>query len=212
MSADDLTPKQIEAIKHIRNNIVHMGRPPSIRELMKMLGSNSVRASQEILAVLQEKGIIQKVTDGGYKLILNPDLGPARAQTVDVPIIGVVACGTPTLAEQNIEGYIPISTSLAKPGSKYFLLRANGDSMDEAGINNGDLVLVKQQSFAREGDRVVALIDDEATIKELHQTKEVVILKPRSSNKSHKPIVLEGEFKIQGMVVTVIPGEAYNGD
>lgn len=206
MYQEDLTPKQIEAIKHIRNHVVHMGRAPSVRELMRLLGSTSISTAQDVLMVLQQKGIIQKFDDGKYKLILNPDLGPARAQTVDVPIIGVVACGTPALAEQNIEGYIPISTSLAKPGSKYFLLRTNGDSMDEAGINDGDLVLVKQQSFAREGDRVVALVDDEATIKELHQTKEVVILKPRSSNKSHKPIVLEGEFKIQGIVITVIPG------
>lgn len=206
MHTQDLSPKQIEAIKHIRNSIVHFGRAPSIRELMKSLDSNSVRAVQEILMVLQQKGIIQKFDDGRYKLILNPDLGPSRAQTVDVPIVGVVACGTPALAEQNIEGYIPISTSLAEPGSKYFLLRAKGDSMDEAGINDGDLVLVKQQAFAQEGDRVVALIDDEATVKEIHKTADVVILKPKSSNKSHKPIILEGEFKIQGIVVTVISG------
>ena len=77
--------------------------------------------------------------------------------------------------------------------------------MDEAGINDDDLVLIRQQPTAKDGDKVVALIDDDATIKEFHRSGDVVILKPRSSNKSHRPIILEREFRIQGIVVTVIP-------
>lgn len=124
--------------------------------------------------------------------------------TVDVPLVGMVSCGTPLLAEENIEARIPVSTKLAKPPYKYFLLRASGDSMDEAGINNGDLVLVRQQMIAGNGDDVVALIDDEATIKELQISNKAIILKPRSTNKEHQSITLTKDFKIQGVVVTTI--------
>jgi len=203
MTDPDLTPKQIEAIKLIRNYTVHMGYSPSIRKLMSLLGYKSVKAVQDILFVLEKEKIIQKDNNGKYKLISDPQLGQAHAQTINVPIVGFVACGSPILAEENIEGYIPVSTSLAKTG-KYFLLHAKGNSMNEAGIENGDLVLVRQQSTANEGDRVVALIDDEATIKEFHKEENVVVLRPRSSDPNHKPIILEENFQIQGVVVTSI--------
>lgn len=199
-----LTQKQIEAIKLIRNHTVHMGYSPSIRKLMSLLGYKSVKAVQDILLVLERERIIQKDTNGKYKLIADPQFGQGHAQTIDIPIVGFVACGSPILAEENIEGYIPISTSLTKTG-KYFLLHAKGDSMNEAGINDGDLVLVRQQSIANNGDKVVALIDDEATIKEFHREGSVVILHPKSSNPIHKPIILEENFQIQGVVITSIP-------
>src|SRR5206468_2058202 len=104
------------------------------------------------------------------------------ARTVDVPLVGSVACGTPLLAVENFEAHVAVSKSLARPGSKYFLLRAKGDSMDRAGIEDGDLVLVRQQSHAENGDGVVALIDDDATIKAFHREKGVVVLRPRSNN------------------------------
>ena len=122
-----------------------------------------------------------------------------------MPLVGTVACGTPLLAEENIEAIIPVSVKLAKPHYKYFLLKASGDSMDQAGINDGDLVLVRQQPAAEIGDIVVALIDDEATIKEFHVSDETIILKPRSTNKQHKPIILTRGFQVQGIVITSIP-------
>jgi repressor LexA len=100
---------------------------------------------------------------------------------------------------------IPVSQRLARPGAIYFLLRAVGNSMDLAGIGDGDLVLVRQQPVANEGDRVVALIDDEATIKEFRRRGNTIILAPRSSDKSHKPIILERDFMIQGLVIETIP-------
>lgn len=202
---DSFSQKELEAIKNIRNFLLHKGKTPSVRELMDSLGYKSPKSAQDILEKLQDKGIIQRQENGSYQLITNPDLGPSHAQTLNVPIVGVVACGAPIFAEQNIEGYVPISTSIAKTGSKYFLLRAKGDSMDEVGINDGDLVLVKQQSTAQEGDNVVALIDDEATIKEFHKKQDLVMLKPRSSNSRHKTIILEENFQIQGIVIKVIP-------
>lgn len=202
---DSFTSKQLEAIRHIRNSLIHTGRTPSVRELMESMSYKSPKSAFDLLEQLQEKGIIHKQENGGYQLITTPDFGPSRAQTVNIPIVGVVACGTPIFAEQNIEGYVPVSTTIAKTGSKYYLLRARGDSMDEVGINDGDLVLVKQQSIAQEGDNVVALIDDEATIKEFHKIKNIVMLKPRSSNPIHKPIILEENFQIQGIVIETIP-------
>jgi repressor LexA len=201
----EFTNKEIEAIKHIRNYLFHKGRTPSIRELMRLLKSKSIKSTQDILFVLNEKGIIQKLGDGTYKLILDPNFGPSRAQTLNIPVVGVVACGSPIFAEQNIEGYIPISTAIAKTGHRYFLLHAKGDSMNEAGINDGDLVLIKQQNTAQEGEYVVALIDDEATIKEFHKMNDVVILRPKSTNPIHKSIILEEDFQIQGIVEKVIP-------
>ena len=110
--------------------------------------------------------------------------------TVNVPVVGKVACGSPTLAEENIEQFIPVSTSLAAGSGTYFILKAKGDSMNLAGINDGDYVLIRQQSSARPGDMVVALINEEATIKEFVPQGNVVVLKPHSNNKEHKPIIL----------------------
>jgi len=205
MNHNDFTSKELEAIKHIRNYFLHKGKAPSIRELMRMLGSNSIKSTQDILSSLSEKGIIQKFEDGSYKLIVDPSFGPNCAHILNIPIVGAASCGSPMLAEQNIEGYVAVSTGLAKQGHNYFLLRAKGDSMNLAGINDGNLVLVRQQNTASEGQSIVALIDDEATIKEFHRTSDVVILKPNSSNPMHKSIILESEFQIQGIVVKVIP-------
>lgn len=205
MEAKEFTHKQLEAIRHIRNGLVHQGRTPSVRKLMTALGYKSPRSAQDILEQLQERGIIRKLQSGDYQLMADPKLGAARAQTVDVPLVGSVACGGPILAEENIEGYIPVSTAIAKPGAKHYLLHAHGDSMNNAGIRHGDVVLVRQQSAANEGERVVALIDDEATIKEYRRSNGMVVLMPRSTNRKHKPIILTDDFQVQGVVVAVIP-------
>lgn len=202
---ENLSNKQTEAIRHIRNWIAHRGRTPSIRELMGNLGYKSPRSAQDILGQLAEKSIIKKFDDGGYQLLRDPDLGKMHGQTVNVPIVGTVAAGTPILAEENVEGFVPISTTLAKPGGSYFLLRVRGDSMDEAGITDGNFVLVRQQPVADPGEQVVALIDDEATVKEYYPQKDVVVLKPRSTNPDNKPIILDHDFQIQGVVVASVP-------
>lgn len=98
---------------------------------------------------------------------------------------------------------------MAKKGSTYFLLRASGDSMDEAGINSGDLLLIRQQDSAENGDKVVALINDEATVKVFEKTRDAVILRPKSKNKNHKPIILTDNCMIQGVVVAVLPSDLY---
>ena len=120
-----------------------------------------------------------------------------------------MACGAPILAAENVEALIPVSTALAKKGSNYFLLRAEGDSMNKAGIQDRDILLVRQQDVAEKGQKVVALIDDEATVKIFEKTGSAIILRPRSTNKEHVPIVLTTNCKIQGVVVAVLPPDLY---
>lgn len=203
-SSKSLKSIELAAVKQIRNWIAHKGRWPSIRELMTALGYKSPRSVQDVLESLVTKKIIKKV-GRSYQLLRNPDLDSNHAQTVNIPIVGAITAGTPIFAEENLEGFVPVSTTLAKPGSRYFLLHVQGDSMNETGIEDGDLVLIRQQPVADNGQKVVALIDNDATIKELHKEKDVVILKPRSTNKDHKPIILSRDFQIQGIVVATIP-------
>jgi repressor LexA len=209
MIKQQITEKQLEALRFLRNAIVHDGYSPSIRDLAHALGYKSPRTAFLVLNDLIEHGWIKRNLDGNLQV--KKDLPATRdnARTVEVPLVGNVACGAPFLAEENIEAHIPVSTDLAKPGGKYFLLRATGDSMNKAGIEDGDLMLVRQQPVAENGDRVVALINDEATVKELHREKGVVVLKPKSKNKTHRAIVLTDNFIIQGVVTSVLPASVY---
>ena len=177
MKVQDISNKELEALREIRNSLMHRGRIPSIRELMTSLGYRSPRSAAVIYENLIEKGALRRKRDGNLQLVGITD-DRVRAQTVDVPLVGSISCGIPVLAEENVEAMIPVSTKLAKPPDKYFLLRAKGDSMDQKGVNDGDLLLIRQQAVAQDGDIVVALIDDEATVKEFHSAGETVVLKP----------------------------------
>jgi len=203
-----ITNKETTAIKAIRNFLMQNGRMPSVRELMRDLEYKSPRSVSVILNNLIEKGVLNKKDDGSIQLIqdhtVNSDA--EREETTQIPLLGLVTCGSPMLAEENIEAYFSVSTKLAKQPGKYYFLRAMGDSMNQKGIYDGDLVLIKQQSTANNGDIIVALIDDEATIKELQINPDSVVLHPRSSNKKHTPIILSRDLIIQGIVVTTIPG------
>lgn len=205
MKAADISNKELEALREIRNSLMRRGRIPSIRELMTSLGYRSPRSAAVIYENLIEKGALRRKRNGNLQLVNGVADESVRAQTVDVPLVGSISCGVPVLAEENVEAMIPVSTKLAKPPEKYFLLRAKGDSMDQKGINDGDLVLVRQQPTAIDGDIVVALIDNEATIKEFRIGGETYVLRPRSKNKQHQPIVLTKDFQIQGVVVRTIP-------
>ena len=204
-STMEVTSKELEAIREIRNSLMHVGRIPSMRQLMTSLGYQSPRSASLIVDKLIRKGVLRRKKDGGLQFVKSLGDDTTRAQTVDVPLVGMVACGAPMLAEENVQAKIPVSTKLSNPPYHYFLLKAKGDSMDQKGIDDGDLVLVRQQTTANDGDMVVALIDDKATIKEFRIGKETYVLKPRSSNKTHQPIVLTKDFQIQGVVVTTIP-------
>ena len=194
-----------EAIRFIRNTLQKGADFPSVRELMAGLGYKSPRSAAVVLSHLVEKGSVRKTSAGSWQFIDQETVSQVAVQTVNIPLVGDVACGTPILAEENIEAFIPVSLKLAVPPHQYFFLHAKGDSMDQAGIQNGDLVLIRRQNSANNGDKVVALVNDEATLKEFYLQGDLVILKPKSSNKKHQPIVLTTDFQIQGIVVSTIP-------
>ena len=195
-----------KAFALIRNKIVHYGKSPTLSEINKVTGRTSPRSAVLTINRLIEAGLIKKI---GTQIILTGSQTTASISTIDVPLVGVVACGIPVFAEENIQAHIPVSTELAKKGSKYFLLRASGDSMDLAGINSGDLLLIRQQETAEDDDRVVALINDEATVKVFKRANGAVVLQPKSTNTNHKPIILTDNCMIQGVVVAVLPGDSY---
>lgn len=152
---------------------------------MRELGYRSPHSAMLVIDRLIELGVVRRRNDNSLELLKDPDLPRTNARTVDIPLVGNVACGQPLLAQENIETRIPVSTALARPPHRYFLLRAVGDSMNKKGINPGDLVLVKQQPDAENGQTVVALIDDKATVKELQKTDDAILLKPRSTIATH---------------------------
>jgi repressor LexA len=197
MNPKDLNVKDREALRHIRNWLVHHGRSPSVRDLMRALKYNSPRSAALVLDRLIQAGIVRRRPDGALQLLKDPTDQAINPQTVEIPLV-------PIFAQENIEAMIPVSKTLARPGSRYFLLRAIGDSMNLADIEDGDLVLVRQQPTASNGDFVVALIDDEATVKEFCHTGDAVLLKPKSRNKKHQPIILTEDFQVQGVVVKTI--------
>jgi repressor LexA len=205
MTAKELKKKELEALRYIRNAIVHDSRSPSVRDLRLALDYKSPRSAHLVLQSLIDKGLVKRKPNGNLQLRWDQIEQEDHARTVDIPLVGSVPCGAPLLAEENIEAYVPVSQSLARSGSKYFLLRAVGDSMDQKGIEDGDLLLIRQQSYADDGDIVLALVDDEATVKEFWKQKDVIVLKPRSSKRSHQPIILSSNFLIQGVVVATLP-------
>jgi repressor LexA len=194
--------RDLQGYAFIRSQIMHSGVVPSLRVIGTAVGYSSPRSVQLMLERLKKRKLLS-YANGVIRLSARTSI--MSEQTVDVPLVGSVACGLPSLAEQDPEAVIQVSTKIARPGHHYFLLRAIGTSMNKSGINDGDLVLVRQQAGANEGEKVVALIDDHATIKHFHREGDVVVLRPNST-RQHKPIVLSEEFLIQGVVVATLPG------
>jgi repressor LexA len=205
MSENQLSTKARKALRHIRNSVMHTGKVLSVRDLMGLMDYKSPRSALLLMQELEHGGFLRKRSDGSYSMLKDIGNNEQNVQTVNVPLVGTVTCGAPILAQENIEAMIPVSTGLAKPGSKYFLLRAKGDSMNEAGINDQDFILVRQQNTAENGQAVVALIDDQATVKEFNRNGGYVTLTPRSSNKKHQPIIVTDELRVQGVVIATIP-------
>lgn len=195
----------------IRNRIVHGLGSPTLQEINRVTGKSSPRSAVLALERLEKAGLI--IRSGWNKIRLTSESleDNSSVSTADIPLVGSISAGMPILAVENVEAIIPVSSALAKPGSKYFLLRVVGDSMDDAIVNgaiiqDGSIVLVRQQPTAENGEKVVALINDQATVKIFEKADGVVILRPRSNNTSHMPIILTESCIIQGVVVAVLPG------
>jgi repressor LexA len=202
-----LTRKQLDFLDRLIRFQAREGVPPSVREMQVLGGFRSPRSVGQYLDALEAAGYVERARGARNIRILRRPTGVLadRAETVLVPIIGHIAAGRPIFAAENVEDHLAVSTKLARHGSRHFLLRVHGDSMNRAGIQDGDLVLVRQQGSAQPGEVVVALIDDEATVKRLRLGHDAIMLEPASTNASHKAIVLDREFRIQGVVVATVP-------
>jgi repressor LexA len=205
MTTSDLSPKEMRGLFFIRDTIRYQGRAPSFQMIADHLGFKSRRSSGLLIERFVDKGYLARTPRGNLRLLREPAETGHSQRTIPVPLVGSAPCGLPMLAEENIEAMISVSQRIARPGAAYFILRASGTSMNRVGINDRDLVLVRQQPVAENGDRVVALIDDAATIKILQRRGDRIVLMPNSTDSSHQPIILERDFIIQGVVIDVIP-------
>ncbi len=200
-SGEDLTPRRRQILDFISRTVQERGYPPTVREIGAEIGLKSSSSVHYHLRVLQENGYITR--DGSLTRalrVVGDEGGPARARTTWLPLVGRVAAGEPILAAENIERLIPSSTELFGTGD-LFLLEVQGNSMIDAGILDGDLVVVNQQPTAEDGEIVVALIDDEATVKFLHRHPEQIELRP--ANSSMRSIFVD-DVEIIGRVRGVI--------
>ncbi|MGE3777553.1 MAG: transcriptional repressor LexA [Pirellulaceae bacterium] len=207
LSRMPLTTKQKAFLRTLIDLVELRGIPPTVREIQAAAGFASTRSVVQYLDALETAGFIVRGRGSRNLRILRQTADDVTdsTDTLEVPVIGTVAAGTPLLAEENIVEHRRVATHLLRRGSRHFLLKVRGDSMDQAGITDGDLVLVRQQPMASNGDRVVALIDQDATVKRLRMGAESVLLEPVSSNPIHKAIVVSRDFRIQGVVVAAIP-------
>ena len=177
---------------------------PSVRQLSAALGYASPRSAALILEALVAEGRLVRRANGRLGLLENEPSLPGTVSTVAVPILGSAPCGMPMFVQENVEGEIRVDRRLARPPHRYFAVHASGDSMDQAGIVDGDLVLVRSCGDAADGERVVALVDGEVTIKVLRRGLGVAVLEPRSSNGRHRAIYATCDLEIQGVVVNTL--------
>jgi repressor LexA len=199
MSTEGLTPKQKTVFAAMRELQTMAGRMPTLDEIRRHLNYATVSSVQRHVDALKRKGYVQNEKHQSRAMSLS------HQHVASIPLVGNVACGAPLLAEENIEAYVAYdATSLHGKATDYFFLRAIGDSMNRAGINDGDLVLVHKADTAEPGKRIVALVGDDATVKKLVQDNGHWILRPESSNPKHKDLIMTEDFAIQGTVYHVV--------
>jgi repressor LexA len=201
MAQAELTPRQRRILDFISGTVREQGYPPTVREIGEAVGLTSSSSVHAQLANLERRGLLHKDATKPRAMTLSEP----RMDGVVVPILGKVAAGVPTLAEEHIEDYLTVPTSFA-PGADLFALKVQGDSMVGAGILDGDVVVVQSRSDAASGDIVVALLpgpaEPEATVKRLKRERNRVMLVPE--NPRLEPFEMDPEGRILGTVVTVL--------
>lgn len=200
-----LTSRQQEILTFIKEEVMQKNYPPSVREICKVLNLSSSSTVHAHLRALEKKGFIKRDPTKPRALeILDPSAPPhAKKKARLVPILGQVTAGVPVLAEENIEDYFLLPGEIVKEDT-VFLLRIRGESMKEAGILPDDLVIVRQQPSAENGEIVVALLSDEATVKRFYRQKDTILLQPE--NPDFEPIIIPANenTRILGKVIGLI--------
>lgn len=194
----DLSAKQKQILEYMKSEVREKGYPPSVREICDAVGLKSTSTVHGHLSRLEKKGLIRRDPTKPRAIeILDTFYDAPQREFVHVPIIGSIAAGTPILAEENIEDTFPIPVDYVH-NDTVFMLRVKGKSMIEAGIFDRDLILVRQQNDAINGDIVVALIEDFATVKTFYREKDFIRLQPENSAMS--PIIVK-DVLILGKVI-----------
>lgn len=200
MSQGKISAKQLEILEYIKSQILERGFPPSVRDICEAVHLKSTSSVHSHLETLERNGYIRRDPTKPRAIeILDESFNFNRREMVNVPMVGRVAAGEPILAEQNIENYFPIPMEYM-PNNQTFMLKVRGESMINAGIFDGDYVLVEQMNTASNGDMVVALIEDGATVKTFYREEGVIRLQPE--NDALEPIIAT-DVQIMGKVIGV---------
>ncbi len=200
MAYGKITAKQREILEYIKNEIINKGYPPAVREICEAVRLKSTSSVHSHLESLEKNGYIRRDSTKPRAIeIMDEHFNMARREVVNVPVIGNVAAGQPMLAVENIESYFPIPAEMM-PNQETFMLNVKGESMINAGIFDGDKVLVQKQPVARNGEIVVALVEDSATVKTFYKEDGYIRLQPE--NDAMEPIILP-DCKILGKVFGV---------
>lgn len=202
MSYGKISQKQKEILEYIKQEILNKGYPPAVREICEAVHLKSTSSVHSHLETLEKNGYIRRDPTKPRAIeIIDDTFNLTRREVVNVPMIGRVAAGEPILAVENIESYFPVPTEFM-PNEKTFMLKVKGESMINAGIFDGDNILVKQQSTASNGDMVVALVDDSATVKTFYKEEGHYRLQPE--NDTMEPIIVDADqVEILGKVFGV---------
>ncbi len=201
MSQGKISAKQQEILEYIKETILKKGYPPAVREICEAVHLKSTSSVHSHLETLEKNGYIRRDPTKPRTIeIIDDCFNLNRREVVNVPLVGTIAAGQPILAEQNIENYFPIPVELL-PNQETFMLRVKGDSMINVGIFDGDEIIVKSQSTARNGEIVAALVDDSATVKRFYKENGHYRLQPE--NDTMDPILVD-HVDILGVVIGLI--------
>ena len=200
MAQGKISAKQLEILEYIKSQILERGFPPAVRDICEAVNLKSTSSVHSHLETLEKNGYIKRDPTKPRAIeVLDDSFHMIRREMVNVPIIGRVAAGEPILAEQNIENYFPIPMEFM-PNKQTFMLKVRGESMINAGIFDGDYVLVGEQETADNGEMVVALIEDGATVKTFYKEEGIIRLQPE--NDTMEPIIVT-DCIILGKVIGV---------
>lgn len=200
MPQGKISKKQLEILEYIKSEILRIGYPPAVREICEAVNLKSTSSVHSHLETLEKNGYIRRDPTKPRAIeIIDDNFNLTRREMVNVPIVGQVAAGEPILAEQNVTDYFPIPVEFM-PNNDTFLLSVKGESMINAGILNGDFVLVEMTPVASNGEMVVALVNDSATVKTFYKEENCYRLQPE--NDTMEPIIVS-EVEILGKVIGV---------
>lgn len=203
---DELTDRQKSIFKFILKEIKTKGYPPSVREIGKAVGLKSPASVHSHLKTLEELNYIRRDLSKprAIEILYDPEASESekfKKDMLHIPVVGMVTAGKPILAEENIEDYFPLPADYIKASEKeLFMLRIEGDSMIDAGIYEGDFIIAQQQNHAANGEIVIALINEEATVKTFYKEKDHIRLQPENSDL--QPYILPN-VKILGKVIAL---------